>query len=305
MKISPSKVLYIKLGRGGAWEHECIYETQKLRIGYSEIPHELCIHGEWDKVAEICKKFRSDSGTITRDISQIRSFYEAGEDVLWITFHVNLLWWCFSKCEVTNKPDNTKIRPVIDKWKCIDIFGNELRTDRLRGSLVSIQGFRGTICSVRDSEYIINKINGITPKEVEETENILLELENKLEMLIRKLHWKDFEILIDLIFRQAGWQRVSEIGGTQKILDLDLISPVTEERYGVQIKSKANLATFENYQKQFEDMQGYSRFYFIVHSPSSDLENTLGTEEFKLILPHKISQLAIRYGLVKWILDKF
>ena len=52
-------------------------------------------------------------------------------------------------------------------------------------------------------------------------------------------------------------------------------------------------------------MQGYSRFYFIVHSPYSDLENILGTEEFKLILPHKISQLAIRYGLVKWILDKF
>ncbi len=225
--------------------------------------------------------------------------------MLWITFYANLLWWCFSKCEVIQNPDKTKIRPVIDKWKCTDIYGNELRTDRLRGSLVSIQGFRGTICSVSDSEYVIDKINGIMSKEAKEVENNLLELEKNLEILITKLNWKDFEILIDLIFRQAGWQRVSELGGAQKILDLDLISPVTEERYGVQIKSKANLATFENYQKQFEDMQGYSRFYFIVHSPSSDLENILGTEEFKLILPHKISQLAIKYGLTEWILGKF
>jgi len=30
MKTSPSKVLYIKLGRSGKWEHECIYKTQEL-----------------------------------------------------------------------------------------------------------------------------------------------------------------------------------------------------------------------------------------------------------------------------------
>lgn len=305
MKINPSKVFYIKLGRGGSWEHECIYKTQTLRIGYNEIPHNLCIRGEWDKVREICKNFRSNSGAITRDINQVKNFYEAGENILWITFHATLLWWCFSKCDITNNPDNSKSRPVINKWQCTDIYGNKLRLDRLRGNLVSIQGFRGTICSVKDSPYLINKINGFMPKEVKETEDNLIELENKLETLIKRLHWKDFEILIDLIFRQAGWQRVSKLGGAQKTIDLDLISPITEERYAVQIKSKADLATFENYQKKFEDMQGYSRFYFLVHSPSSNLENALETEEFQLILPHKISRLAIKYGLTDWIIGKF
>lgn len=305
MKINPSQVLYIKLGRGGKWEHECIYNTQKLRIGYNEIPHNLCVHGKWDEAAEFCKNFRSDLGAITRDINQVRNFYEAGEDALWITFHANLLWWCFSKCEITKNSDNSKVRPVIDKWKCIDINGNELRIDRLRGSLVSIQGFRGTICSVKDSRYIINKINGIIPKEIKEAENNLIELENKLEVLIKRLHWKDFEILIDLIFHQAGWQRISKLGGSQKILDLDLISPLTDERYGVQIKSKANSTTFEKYQQQFKDMQGYSRLYFVVHSPSPDLEKLIEMKEFEIILPHKIAQLAIKYGLVEWILEKF
>lgn len=194
---------------------------------------------------------------------------------------------------------------VINKWQCTDIHDKKLQLDRLRGSLVSIQRFRGTICYVKDSAYLINKINGLMPKEVKETEINLIELENKLETLIKRLHWKDFEILIDLIFRQAGWQGVSKLEAAQKFIDLDLISPITEERYAVQIKSKADLANFENYQKKFEDIQCYSRFYFVVHSPSSNLENTLEPEDFQLILPHKISRLAIKYGLTDWIVGKF
>ncbi len=305
MTISASKVLYIKLGRGGKWEHECIYKTQNLKIGYKEISHKDCIRGEWDKVEKDWKVGDLNPGSITRHINQLKYFYEAGEDALWITFHANLLWWGFSKQELTVELDNTKVRPIIDKWNCKDINGDDLRTDRLRGSLVSIQGFRGTICSVRDSEYVINKINGKESKDVKEVQNSLSELETKLETLIKGLQWEDFEILMDLIFRQAGWQRVSKLGGTQKTIDLELISPITEEKYCVQIKSQANLATFNEYKKQFEDMQGFSRFYFIVHSPASDLEDIIEDDEFELILPHKITQWALKYGLVEWLLDKF
>ena len=176
MEIKPSDVYYIKLGRGGKWEHESIKENQILKFGYSKISHELCLRGEWDEIREDWKKSRENDGAVTRDINQIRKFYEAGEDVLWITFYANLLWWCFSKPEITSIDKNEKIRPVIDKWKCTDVNGNELRTDRLRGSLVSIQGFRGTICSVKDAEYIIDKINGKTPTYVEEAHKTLRKL---------------------------------------------------------------------------------------------------------------------------------
>ena len=177
MEINPSDVYYIKLGRGGKWEHESIKENQILKFGYSKISHELCLRGEWDEIRE---------------------------DVIWITFHANLLWWCFSKPEITTIERDKKIRPVIDKWRCTDINDYELRTDRLRGSLVSIQAFRGTICSVKDAEYVINKINGKTPDYVEKAHKTLRKLSNRLEEVIKHLDWKDFEILIDLIFRQAG-----------------------------------------------------------------------------------------------------
>lgn len=304
-KISPSEALYIKLGSSGEWEHQCVRETQTLRLGYSEVDHDICLRREWDKVKKQCKSFRSDEAAATRDVHQIRKFYEAGEGVLWVTFYANKLWWCFSKPEVTQLEDQTKSRPVIGKWQCTNIEEHPLRMDQLSGSLISMQAFRGTICSVREFDYLIKKINGIIPKRVEEAQGTLSTLENKLEKIIQDLHWKDFEILIDLIFRQAGWQRVSCLGETQKALDLVLLSPITKDRYIVQAKSKARLADFEEYQKEFKDVRGeYSRFYFVVHSPSQDLKKAETKGDFELILVHEVAQWAIKYGLTEWIIAK-
>ncbi len=126
-----------------------------------------------------------------------------------------------------------------------------------------MQGFRGTICTVKEAKYLVNKINGIEPVEVKEADAALLQLQEKVEAIIRSLTWQDFEMLIDLIFRQAGWQRVSVLGGTMKTLDLELISPITNERYGVQVKAKADLSVFEKYKMEgMNDMQGFTKFYF-------------------------------------------
>lgn len=312
MEVSPSEALYIKLGsKDDKWEDGCIHEKQILKLGYKEINHELCLRGEeWEtKVKEECKNFRrSNVGAATRDVKQIRRFYEAKEDVLWITFHANMLWWCFSTPEVTQLPDKTKVRPVIGRWNCNDIEGRHLDFEQLSGNLLSLQRFSGTICSVREPkfEYLINKINCNMPNKVKEVQNTLSELINKLEKIIPDLHWKDFEILIDLIFRQAGWQRVSSLGETQKTLDLDLRSLITGDKYGVQIKSRADLAEFKSYQKECGNMKGYSKFYFVVHSPSSDLKEITKHEDFKfkLILLHDVARWAAKYGLTEWIIAK-
>jgi len=303
--INPSKVLYIKLGNKGAWEHECIYEKNNLKLGYREVPHQSCINKNWEEAAEALKEIRASKGAITSDINQIKKFYEEGEDTLWITFHENCLWWCFSTPKITLLPNNRKTRPVIGKWRCTDINGDKLTYDRLRGSLVSIQGYQGTICSVKDSNYLINKINLKTDPDVKRVEDLYQDLKDSITKLIQRLHPEDFEILIDLIFRQAGWQRVGKIGGSQKTLDLDLISPISQERYCIQIKSKSNLKEFEEYQKRFEDMQGYSRFYYVVHSPSEDLQEFEDDGVFKVMHPKEISEWTIKYGLIDWILNKF
>ena len=109
-----------------------------------------------------------------------------------------------------------------------------------------------------------------------------------------------------MIFRQAGWQRVGVLGGTEKTIDLDLIAPITFERYAVQIKSRASRLEFEDYQIRFTDMQGYNRLYFIVHTPSSDLTEAEAkfSDEIKLLLPDKIAHLVVMYGLADWVNTK-
>src|SRR5690606_25055073 len=140
-----------------------------------------------------------------------------------------------------------------------DINENVLLAGNISGKLLKTQGFRGTICSVPEKKYALSKINCEQMKEVVEVEQALFTLKSKLTFLIQNLQWKDFETLVDLIFRQAGWQRVGDTGKTQKTLDLELFAPVTGERAIVQIKSQSDLQQFLIYQKQFATMNDYDK----------------------------------------------
>lgn len=84
--INPKNVYFIKLGKNGEWEKDCLEVSQTIRLGYHETPHEFCIQGKWDKVQKIWQEKRDDAGAATRDKNQIRAFYESDQHVLWVTF---------------------------------------------------------------------------------------------------------------------------------------------------------------------------------------------------------------------------
>jgi hypothetical protein len=304
VSIDATKALYIKLGEGGEYERECITQEQTLRVGWPDVPLDLCRRRAWKEVKEILRARMPDSGALTRDAEQLRLFCEADEKVLWVTFSGNHLWWCFAGLEVEELPDHAKIRRTLNRWSSSDIKGNPLDTRCLSGKLLSMQGFRGTICRVKEFDYLLHKINGEEIPEVIEARQARTSLEKTIEAIIRGLYWKDFEVLIDLIFRQAGWQRVSMLGEVQKTLDLDLLSPVTRERYGVQIKSTADAADFQQYQHECKGFVGFTRFYFAVHTPAGKLTQLEGDGRFELLLPDRVARLAIQSGLVDWIIAK-
>jgi hypothetical protein len=91
-KISASKVRYIKLGMGSDWEAECLKEGT-LRFGYQETSSEA-LRGDWQAVGDFWYKFRMDKGAATRDVNQIRIFFEADETTVFITFANGLPHWC-------------------------------------------------------------------------------------------------------------------------------------------------------------------------------------------------------------------
>jgi len=304
-KIKPKKILFIKLGRHGKFEKDCLEKSQTIRLGYREVDHKLCVKGDWKSVRNFyLDKRHTKNSVASSHTNQIKQFYEEGEDTLWITFYANKFWWCFAKKKIKLLPDKAKIRKVIGKWCDKDINGNILSTDNLSGKLLKTQGFRGTICSVPEAAYALAKINAEQLPEVTKVKDALSDLQLKLEDLIKNLQWKDFEILIDLIFRQAGWQRVGTTGKTQKTLDLDLLAPVTGERAIVQVKAESDLKKFEHYKKEFKNMSGYDKFFYIVHTPKGNLKNLKKDSEIELLFIEKITKLTIDSGLINWVIKK-
>jgi hypothetical protein len=201
-------------------------------------------------------------------------------------------------------PDKSKSRPVIGQWSSGDISGKPLQKTQLSGALLRVQGFRGTICKVKELKYLVEKINGVVHPEIENALLAKAEFEGKIESLIRKLTWKDFELLADLLFRQAGWQRMAILGKTEKTIDLDLYSPITEEKILVQVKSSANLSKLQNFREGISDFQDYDRAYFLVHTPSNDLIQSRIQDDVEVWLPSDIARRVVMFGLAEWVISK-
>ncbi|MFC1896887.1 restriction endonuclease, partial [Thermodesulfobacteriota bacterium] len=129
-------------------------------------------------------------------------------------------------------------------------------------------------------------------------------LELHITEAIKDLHWKDFETLVDLVFRQAGWLRVSVLGQHAKAYDLELREPITNDRYVVQVKSRARLADLEDAVANFS-AEDFRRVYFVVHSPASDLGRAKNLpSHVEVIPPEVLARQAVDAGLVSWLEDK-
>ena len=94
-KVTASKAYYIKLGMSGEWEADCLKEGT-LRFDYHQTSSEA-LRGDWQAVSNFWHEFRKDKGAATRDVNQIRIFFEADETTIFITFAFGLLHWCHPK----------------------------------------------------------------------------------------------------------------------------------------------------------------------------------------------------------------
>ena len=304
--VNATKALYIKLGASGEWEANCVRDGT-LRLGYRELPHQLCHTKNWAAAEQQALTFAKDKGAATRHINQVRMFYESPATTLWVTFHADRLWWCFARTPVQVLTDKTKTRRTLDGWHDSDINDRPLFKASLSGKLLATESFQGTICSISERTYLLHKINGTVEPHVLSAQQALEALILALVPIIQKLHPKDLEVLADLIFRQSGWNRIGVAGGTTKDIDLDLLSPLTGERVAVQVKSRTAVGEYETYRTKFADMHGYSRFYFVTHSPSPALAASAALaadSSFIFWGALELATHAARNGLAGWLLDK-
>ena len=129
-------------------------------------------------------------------------------------------------------------------------------------------------------------------------------LAQQLTNAIKELHWKDFETLVDLVFRAAGWVRVSVLGQHAKAYDLELREPIIGDRYVVQVKSRASRADLEKTIESFSPGD-FRRVFFVVHSPDDDLVKGIDVPaHVEIVSPQRLGELTMDAGLVTWLEDK-
>jgi hypothetical protein len=300
------KIRFIKLGGRGEWEASCIERDNTIRLGYESPHHRESLTGNWETVRQYWLQFRNQNeGQATRDLNQIRDFYELAETDIWVTFYKRSMYWCHARKDAYELEDGTRVRQVIGAWSNCDKTGKPLTIENIDGRVTKVQGFRGTICGIELPDYVLRKIKGETQPEVEAAKKSLQSLKSSIESLIKGLWWSDFELLVDLIFAKSGWQRTSVLGKTEKDIDLDVFSPVNHKRAFVQVKSSTDAAEITAYYERYKQYEQFDEMYFVFHSFLGDPQG-ISIDDQRLYIwdLSRIAELVIHTGLVDWLITK-
>lgn len=295
---------YIKLGRGGKWVESSIGK-KKLRLGWSNQTIEDINVGKWSKILRQLRQESTDKGVATRDCNALKWLAESDSQDIWITFHSSRLWWGRLGKPAMFQDETSKYRLLVDDWSDKDVHGNRLLVSLIPGAISQLQGFRGTACRVKEKEQLRRLLNCQPSEEYGQIEHHRQALIGAVEKGIRHLHWRDFEILVDLVFTQSGWRRRTPVGETLKDVDMELVDPLTGDIYQVQVKAEAGLSDFTRYAKNVSQ-DACRKFYFVVHSPSAELakHDPSEDEQVELFTPRRTAEMVTNLGLVEWLMAK-
>ncbi|WP_454690206.1 restriction endonuclease [Achromobacter aloeverae] len=295
-------VYFIKLGEKGKWVNECL-ERGTLRFGYHAAPHDLCCAEQWDEVRKHLIQWRGkDDRVATSDLNQIKKFYTAPADAIFVTFANGFLYWCQARPGVTPLPDGGRERATVKGWSKTSLGGKELNTVQLSGHLLKVQAFRGAICDVSASDYVVRKLTDTPLEIVAAAEDAEAALVVALEALIRRLTWNDFEVFVDLIFTASGWRRVTTVGGGQHTVDMQLVLPTTGERASVQVKGQISARNLQRFADDMLPDSGFGRMFLAWHSGARE-DHAIG-DGVTLLGPRRLAAMAVDAGLSGWLREK-
>jgi hypothetical protein len=296
------KAYFIKLGYKGCWEQDSIAQGI-ARIGWGNIPIGEITSGAWGAIEQRVRDEQKDPGAATRDFDALRNIANATQDDVWITFYSSRMWWSRLVGPVESDP-TSKFRRTVNGWSDANVEGAALMVADLPGKLTQVQRFSGTACAA-DRDVLARVLNARSSSAHLALEAARTSLIEALESAIQELYWKDFENLTDLLFRHAGWRRLSVVGESMKYSDMELLEPINRDRYQVQVKSKCELSTFEEYRAQF-DSKMFRKLFFVVHTPSAALA-ALGDQQgatVELIFAHRLAEMVLDAGLAGWLSSK-
>ncbi len=301
--ITASAVRYIKLGAQGKWVTSA-FENHRLEFGYADIPQALVEARDWESVRQQYLALGKPLRLASRYRNELEALVTAPEDTLWVTFERGHMWWAFARSEIPwlggdESRHGARARPLLEPWRCTDVNGEPLRLDALNPRLLVVPPF-ATTYTVKEAAYALRRINGQSEALVEQAIASQEHAVALAEAMIKRLHWRHFEVMTDLIFSANGYKRTSALGGDMADFDLALTHSATGENVFVQVKSQADEATLTACLEIARQTPACDRYFFVCHSLEAEVMEFPGPP-FHLWTGRQLARQAVEAGLFDWL----
>lgn len=301
-------VRYIKLGPARKWVRDAI-DRGIVPLDFRGVDHAACAAGDWDEVREQLIAMGRKDRALKDDERELKEFYGLGPDTLWFTIADGYVWWTFAQDQVLEgDKDNLeappRFRPVRMPWRNTSLTGLPLTERSFSSALSSTASYQRTICSVREANYLLRRIRGTDEPLRVKANQLLGDLTATAADLVRRLDWRDFETVVDLIFVHSGYKRQSALGGAQPAIDFVAREPLTGASAWVQVKSQASQAIFEDYLERFRREGNASAFFFVYHSAKRPIRIKADTPNVYVWSVDRVANAVVEAGLFGWVAER-
>lgn len=304
--IQAKHIRYIKLGSNGAWAHQAFQEGY-VYFGAEWMDHDAGLNEDWALVSERLARVSETKQGQAQGLRQVKAFYNI-DKTLWVTMSDGHVWWALSEgppnvCIDRSENGPSQFRETLGGWSKCSVKGRPLLLRNISSALSKTAGYRRTICDVEAKDYLLRLINDQRDPLQTQAEHILKDQNDVALKLIKKLHWSDFETLIDLIFTRNGWRRSTVLG--QNLPDVDFIAEqsVTGSSAWVQIKAATTHEQFFEYLDRFKKDGSCTDFFFICHTVNTS-EVTETNEHHHFWDGKKVAEQSVKSGLFSWLIEQ-
>jgi Restriction endonuclease len=302
----PVTLRYVKNGGGGSW-WAAAKNNQQVHLGWKAIPHSLLVKPDFTEIKALRKAQFGLKRGVTQDFNQLNDLLNGPSQHIWMTFEDRYMWWCTVHDGAIVNPDGESLKKgnfwlaCSRPWSNRSLGGKLLAMTDLPGTVTTVAGFKGTVCTPKAWREILRIIRDEKDPDAAEAAMARGKYRQAVEKIVKRLSPQDFEQLIDLILVRSGWARISTLGKVLKGIDLEVENRSSDEIAFVQVKSSATQRVLNNYVEQFENQRDrYARMIFAVHSPVGELK-TPADLPVQLWTCDRVAALVVYAGLGEWV----
>ena len=305
----PSELRFVRCGRRERWR-DANLARQEIHFGWSEIPYSLLQRNDRDELKDhitreySARRFANESARKTAVSNSLRELLDAlePERFTWITISHDKLWWCTAKkgIEVTTNESDTQghfFARCDRAWSDQSLRGELLELKNLPKSVSVMSRYQGTLCKPKQDESIWRTIRGQKDPAVLQFHTVRDAYQTALRAMVERLHPRELEDLVDLLFARGGWSRLARVGGTEKDWDLQTEHPELGERAAIQVKVEAGQRELTDYEQRYIDDGRFTRLFFVVARPRSKLH----PKKADVWTSIELAELVERRGLAEWL----